>query len=668
MVTLKLGFSISLMLTLLLAVPSQGSVKASPLVYGPAIEDLRFKWVAGGDVETAMVRGDIDVITQIWWEPTFERLKDYGFATTVAQRFNMYCMVFNMRNEPFTNPNLRKALAHVVPKDQIISELFGIVTNKLDTYMPSSLIGWFNPYVQTYEYDLTKAEKILDDAGYVYNATAGRRMDPATGQPLRDLNFVSITWILYPPLDYLTMMIVDNLWAVGIPAYITWLTGPDFYQRIVSDRNFDFCVLGYGLDRNPRYLYYLFHSSQDFPGGQNTAGINNTELDNLLDILHSNLNRREVRDASHEAQEKLSMLLPYVPIYSENDLSAFGRSTPEGIKYLKGIINSLGYGIKNPWTFWNVHWDEMPVGGNLTWRIMERPDSLNPLYASHSWEWDILNQVYDPLIAVNPYTHNDVPLLAYNWSVEPWVAPGDVSGMNITFLIRDDVYWHDDTQFTAEDIKFSWEYIQQHNISNCHIDKQVWENLVDVTVMNPYTVSAYYNTTSSWIIYALSDTAAILPKHIWQDIQDPALFEPWREPHSSPPSDRPWLTKLLGTGPYVFEVYNEANLYVDLHANRRYFLSQDEIQGLIVEMFHAIGDVGSTPLSPWNVPDGKIDIWDMTYLAYNFGYLSSETPSDPDDRTQAGYRDYLDINDDGIIDLSDISMVAYHLGEAREVP
>lgn len=84
------------------------------------------------------------------------------------------------------------------------------------------------------------------------------------------------------------------------------------------------------------------------------------------------------------------------------------------------------------------------------------------------------------------------------------------------------------------------------------------------------------------------------------------------------------------------------------------------------------GDAGRpTVPGPWYERDGLIDIWDLTYVGWNYGYFWFQTPEtiiqedgqygEWDVATDVGYREFLDINEDGVIDLTDLSTVAINL-------
>jgi len=73
---------------------------------------------------------------------------------------------FNCQKEPFKRAELRQALAHTVPWEKISNAILrGMGVPGKGVIAPSNKF-WFNPAQKFYEFDLTKAKKILADAGY----------------------------------------------------------------------------------------------------------------------------------------------------------------------------------------------------------------------------------------------------------------------------------------------------------------------------------------------------------------------------------------------------------------------------------------------------------------------------------------------------------------------
>ncbi|MGC9294412.1 MAG: ABC transporter substrate-binding protein [Thermoplasmata archaeon] len=77
------------------------------------------------------------------------------------------------------------------------------------------------------------------------------------------------------------------------------------------------------------------------------------------------------------------------------------------------------------------------------------PDSLDPAVTYTTPGWEVMNQVYQGLVAPNGTSMTSfVGVLAYNWSISS-------NGMNYTFYLRHNVTFSNGDQFTAYDIWFS---------------------------------------------------------------------------------------------------------------------------------------------------------------------------------------------------------------------
>lgn len=82
-------------------------------------------------------------------------------------------------------------------------------------------------------------------------------------------------------------------------------------------------------------------------------------------------------------------------------------------------------------------------------------DTLHPSDFSTTVEMDVLNQIYDTLMYMNPDgEHEPEPRIAESYEISE-------DGMTYTFHLRDDITFHDGTPLTAADVKFSLEMYQQ---------------------------------------------------------------------------------------------------------------------------------------------------------------------------------------------------------------
>jgi hypothetical protein len=201
------------------------------------------------------------------------------------------------------------------------------------------------------------------------------------------------------------------------------------------------------------------------------------------------------------------------------------------------------------------------------------------------------------LIDVNPWTHHDEPWLATDWEYENLTGvPGYPAGtkMGVRFWLRDDIYWQDGTKFTVDDVKFAWDFLHDWALPN------YWyfaKYIVDVDVdYDENSVTAFMSRTSQWDLYDLAGSAAMLPPQVWAE--HPVENRPWAsvteiegfDPAQSNP-DPAVPTYLYGTGPVVFQFYDDSAAYGDVDANRNYWMSQAEITAKLEEYLWRSGDV-----------------------------------------------------------------------------
>lgn len=85
---------------------------------------------------------------------------------------------FNLRLAPFDNPAMRRAVAHVAPREAIVQNIFKGFAVPADSYVSLAIDYWHNPELPQYAYDIETARQILLDAGYTYDAD-GRLLLPA---------------------------------------------------------------------------------------------------------------------------------------------------------------------------------------------------------------------------------------------------------------------------------------------------------------------------------------------------------------------------------------------------------------------------------------------------------------------------------------------------------
>ncbi len=111
----------------------------------------------------------------------------------------------------------------------------------------------------------------------------------------------------------------------------------------------------------------------------------------------------------------------------------------------------------------NDLYDKGPVKGGIVKLFSTTPDTLNPVLTQNIHVQDFLSLVFEGLVKLDK-TQKPIPMLSDRWSVS-------TDGLIWTFHIRQGVFWHNKMPFTAEDVKFTFDIIQQADQNNVYKKK-----------------------------------------------------------------------------------------------------------------------------------------------------------------------------------------------------
>jgi peptide/nickel transport system substrate-binding protein len=127
----------------------------------------------------------------------------------------------------------------------------------------------------------------------------------------------------------------------------------------------------------------------------------------------------------------------------------------------------------------------------------------------------------------------------------------------LTFHLRDNAVWSDDTPVTAEDVRWTWQ-AQTHPAVGWQVAVSK-EHITDVEVVDAHTVRFHFDEIySTQVMDAIE--GVILPRHAWSQLP----FEEWRE-------NADWFRDHLVTnGPFTLESW-EPQQRIVLARNERYF-------------------------------------------------------------------------------------------------
>lgn len=181
------------------------------------------------------------------------------------------------------------------------------------------------------------------------------------------------------------------------------------------------------------------------------------------------------------------------------------------------------------------------------------PNTLNPITAPDIVSRSMIEMIFDGLVCADDQMqiHGE---LATDWSVSP-------DGKVWTFHLRRGVKWHDGRDFTADDVKFTYDTVIDPNTKPT-VAKSDYADLRQVEVVDPYTVRFHLSKPNAAFLSRL--VLGIAPKHLLEG-QDLATATFNRQP--------------VGTGPFMFESWSRGEK-VMLKANPSYFKGKPRIDQL----------------------------------------------------------------------------------------
>lgn len=184
--------------------------------------------------------------------------------------------------------------------------------------------------------------------------------------------------------------------------------------------------------------------------------------------------------------------------------------------------------------------------------IAGEPDQLDPQSTTSYFSFQVLENVFDTLVEPDENLVMQ-PALAEEWDVSE-------DQLTWTFTLRDDVVWHDGSDFTAEDVVYSFNRIIDENLSNS------WR-LSAVTGIEAPDESTVVFTVSSPSPNLLANIGGFKGLAVVQqeNVESGEIG-----------------TAPVGTGPFKVEAYNSGES-IDLVANEDYWGGAPAVGGVTFE-------------------------------------------------------------------------------------
>lgn len=152
----------------------------------------------------------------------------------------------------------------------------------------------------------------------------------------------------------------------------------------------------------------------------------------------------------------------------------------------------------------------------------------------------------------------------FNYLAEDYTVSGD--NLTYTFKLREGILWNDGMPFTAEDVKFSFDYYALHPYGWVNTQK-----VKEARVVDELTVEIELNEIYVAFIADIAANLPIIPKHVYENVEDPTTFT---EPAA-----------FTGTGPMMLESYSSDTVIYTYVKNPNYFFGDVQIDRLIISLY-----------------------------------------------------------------------------------
>lgn len=189
----------------------------------------------------------------------------------------------------------------------------------------------------------------------------------------------------------------------------------------------------------------------------------------------------------------------------------------------------------------------------LTWAQGSDVTSLDPHQGKETPSVEVTCQIFDTLVTVDPETSEVLPQIAESWE--------QLDELTYVFHIRKGIKFHDGSELTAEDVKFSLE-----RAINSAAVSYIVDFIDTVTVDDDYTVTVVTHNPYAPALRNLAiPFAAIVPKAVVEADEDAFVLNP------------------VGSGPYTFVEWAQGD-HITLKAFNDYYAGKPETENLVMKV------------------------------------------------------------------------------------
>ena len=315
---------------------------------------------------------------------------------------------------------------------------------------------------------------------------------------------------------------------LGLDMEVDVLEWGTLFSRVSQEYDYSFATWHTFFVSEPvTELNNLFNSNNTDPGQGNYSGYENPDLDELMGNYLGEPDADTRIDQAHEIQQILMDDVPTMPITQMPQAAIFNNNQ------VSNWQADLANGFNSYWTMINLEME----GGEDTMKGYwpETLSTMNVLghndESKHVYQF---NMMYDFLVQLNNNAEPDPEVsLATDWN--------RVDETTMEYTIRTDHSWHDGEDLTAEDVAFTYNYVNDNEVPLYSTQSQFIDS---AEVVDEETVRINMAEPLGPFNLAVANLIPIIPEHMWADRDNPSQAN---------------IEEPVGSGPMMFDYWEQGS-------------------------------------------------------------------------------------------------------------
>ncbi len=252
---------------------------------------------------------------------------------------------WNTDNALFTDARVRTAMTLALNRQEIIDKVFvglGKVTN--GPFLPET--GGLDPSVEVLPFDLVRAGKLLDEAGWKDTDGDGLRDKMIEGKK-KPFEFTLLIYANAPEYTAMANIFKEDLLKVGVKLDISaaeW----SLMQKRMEEKRFEAFTGAWALnwETDP---FQIWHSSQaDIPKGSNMVGFRNPQADELIERLRETFDPEERKKMLREIHKLIHAAQPCSFLMIRKGVICYQNTVEHAIlAKARPVVDTIPWSVKS---------------------------------------------------------------------------------------------------------------------------------------------------------------------------------------------------------------------------------------------------------------------------------------------------------------------------------